>query len=48
MDSLGKVRFGIQYPPSMLLQDAIEWPDEVEVLVGQLEGEPAERDLTRE
>ena len=48
MDSLGKVRFRIQYPPSMLLQDAIEWPDEVEVLVGQLEGEPAERDLTRE
>ena len=48
MDSLGKVRFGIQYPPSMLFQDAIEWPDEVEVLVDQLEGEPAERDLTRE
>ena len=48
MDSLGKVRFGIKYPPSMLLQDAIEWPDEVEVLVDQLEGEPAERDLTRE
>lgn len=48
MDSLGKVRLGIQYPPSMLLQDAIEWPDEVEVLVDQLEGESAERDLTRE
>ena len=48
MDSLGKVRFGIQYPPSMLLEDAIEWPDEVEVLVDQLEGESAERDLTRE
>ena len=48
MDSLGKVRFGILYPPSMLLQDAIEWPDEVEVLVDQLEGESAERDLTRE
>ena len=48
MDSLGKVRLGILYPPSMLLQDAIEWPDEVEVLVDQLEGESAERDLTRE
>ena len=48
MDSLGKVRLGIQYPPSMLLQDAIEWPDEVEVLVDQIEGESAERDLTRE
>ena len=48
MDSLGKVRLGILYPPSMLLQDAIEWPDGVEVLVDQLEGESAERDLTRE
>ena len=48
MDSLGKVRPGIQYSPSMLLQDAIEWPDEVEVLVDQLENESAERDLTRE
>ena len=48
MDSLGKVRPGIQYSSSMLLQDAIEWPDEVEVLVDQLEGESAERDLTRE
>ncbi|MDB4666809.1 hypothetical protein OAF20_01635 [bacterium] len=48
MDSLGKVRPAIQYPPSMLLQDAIEWPDEVEVLVDQLENESTERDLTRE
>ena len=48
MDSLGKVRLGILYPLLMLLQDAIEWPDEVEVLVDQLEGESAERDLTRE
>ena len=48
MDSLGKVRLGIQYPPSMLLQDVIEWPDEVEVLVDQLENESTERDLTRE
>ena len=32
----------------MLLQDAIEWPGEVEVLVDQVEGESAERDLTRE
>ena len=48
MDSLGKVRFGIQCPPPMLLQDAIEWPDEVEVLVDRLENESTERDLTRE
>ena len=48
MDSLGKVCLGILYPPSMLLQDTIEWPDEVEVLVDQLENESAERDLTRE
>ena len=48
MDSLGKVRLGIQYSSSMLLQDAIEWPDEVEVLVDQLENESTERDLTRE
>lgn len=48
MDSLGKVRPGIQYSPSMLLQDAIEWPDEVEVFVDQLENESTERDLTRE
>lgn len=48
MDSLGKVRLGILYPPSMLPQDTIEWPDEVEVLMDQLEGESAERDLTRE
>lgn len=48
MDSLGKVRPGIQYSSSMLLQDAIEWPDEVEVLVDQLENESTERALTRE
>ena len=48
MDSLGKVRLGIQYSPSMLLQDTIEWPHEVEVLVDQLENESAKRDLTRE
>lgn len=48
MDSLGKVRPCIQYSSSMLLQDAIEWPDEVEVLVDQLENESTERDLTRE
>ncbi len=48
VDSLGKVRLGILYPPSMLPQDTIEWPDEVEVLMDQLEGESAERDLTRE
>jgi|GEM_PF-339318 len=48
MDYLGKVRLGILYPSLMLLQDAIEWPGEVEVLVDQVEGESAERDLTRE
>lgn len=32
----------------MLTQDAIEWPDEVEILIDQLESESSERDLTRE
>lgn len=32
----------------MLTQEPIEWPDEVEVLVDRLEGESAERALTRE
>ena len=32
----------------MLSQEIIEWPDEVEVLIDQLEGESAERALTRE
>ncbi len=31
----------------MLSQDIIEWPDEVETLIDQLEGEAAERALTR-
>ncbi|MGC6465418.1 MAG: hypothetical protein ACON38_00425 [Akkermansiaceae bacterium] len=30
------------------MQQAIEWPDEVEVLVDHLESESAERDLNRE
>lgn len=32
----------------MHMQQAIEWPDEVEVLVDHLESESAERDLNRE
>ncbi len=32
----------------MRLQDTIEWPDEVEVLVDRLESESAERALSRE
>ena len=32
----------------MFAQEPIEWPDEVEVLVDQLESESAERDLSRE
>ena len=32
----------------MLTQEPLEWPDEVEVLIDQLENESAERDLTRE
>lgn len=32
----------------MLSQETIEWPEEVEVLIDQLEGESEERALTRE
>ena len=32
----------------MLTQGPFEWPDEVEVLIDQLENESTERDLTRE
>jgi hypothetical protein len=32
----------------MLKQETLEWPDEVEVLIDQLENESTERDLTRE
>lgn len=32
----------------MFSQEPIEWPDEVEVLIDQLESEAAERDLNRE
>ncbi|MEN8679495.1 MAG: hypothetical protein ABF391_05515 [Akkermansiaceae bacterium] len=32
----------------MLTQEPLEWPDEVEVLIDQLENESTERDLTRE
>lgn len=34
--------------PAMFSGDAIEWPEEVELLVDRLEGEAAERALTRE
>lgn len=32
----------------MLTQEPLEWPDEVEVLIDQLENKSTERDLTRE
>ena len=32
----------------MLTQDTIEWPDEIEVLIDQIESESGDRDLTRE
>ncbi len=32
----------------MLAAENIEWPDEIEALIDRLEGESAERDLTRE
>jgi len=32
----------------MLSQDTIEWPDEIEVLIDQLEGDAAEREFSRE
>ncbi len=32
---------------AMLTQEIMEWPDEVETLIDQLESESAERDLTR-
>lgn len=32
----------------MLSQETIEWPEEVEILIDQLEGESEERALTRE
>ncbi len=38
----------ILHPREMFSQDPIEWPDEVEVLIDQLESESDERDLTRE
>jgi hypothetical protein len=33
---------------SMFLQEPIEWPDKVELLIDQLESEATERDLSRE
>lgn len=32
----------------MLPQETIEWPDQIEVLIDQLENESSERDFTRE
>ena len=32
----------------MFLQEPIEWPDKVELLIDQLESEATERDLSRE
>lgn len=47
MDSLGKDRSAALHPPGMNFQEPIEWPDEVEKLVDQLEGEMKGRALSR-
>lgn len=46
--SLCKTGSSVLSPPAMLKQETLEWPDEVEVLIDQLENESTERDLTRE
>ena len=46
--SLGKGGFLALSPGTMFSHEAIEWPEEVEVLVDRLESESAERKLTRE
>ena len=45
---LEKPAFLFYFPRTMLSQETIEWPDNIEVLVDQLENESAERDLNRE
>ena len=46
--SLGKTNRGVLSPRVMLSQEIMEWPDEVETLIDQLESESEERALTRE
>src|SRR6478752_9585511 len=46
--SLGKDRFPVLSRRAMFSHEPIEWPDEVEELVDRLEGESAERALSRE
>ena len=46
--SLCKTGSPVLSPPAMLTQEPLEWPDEVEVLIDQLENKSTERDLTRE
>ena len=45
---LAKPTFVIYAPRDMFSQEPIEWPDEIEVLIDQLESEAQERDLNRE
>lgn len=47
MDWLCKDGSCILDPREMFSQEPLEWPDEVEVVVDRLEGESAERDLSR-
>lgn len=47
-DSLGKQCQAILHPHPMNFQEPIEWPDEVEILVDQLETKMADRGLSRE
>lgn len=48
MDWLGNPRFDDLHPFEMIFQEEIEWPDEVEVVIDQLESKLAEGSLTRE
>lgn len=48
MDSRCKGCSCVLNPPDMLSQEPIEWPEEIEALVDRLEGESAERALSRE
>jgi len=45
---LAKPTLVIYAPATMFSQEPIEWPDEVEVLIDQLESEASERELSRE
>jgi hypothetical protein len=46
--SLGNDRFPVLSPRAMFSHEPIEWPDEVESLIDELEGKAADRSLSRE